>query len=205
VLHDQTIALSIQTAERGRDLSHDWVFARKELIEVEMSLAQWGALVSSIGIGSGVPVTIRRTENVTHVPNLPYQPRIKENLDEVHASIGKVLERARESLEVLKDAIEEKKGVRAIREALRTHDLAVGGAERNADFAVKSMVSAGEKITSQVRADIESQILAATRIVNNQAEISPPKMDFGALETLVDPETQADRSNINADPGEISQ
>ena len=51
VAHQET--LSIRRAERVRDLKRDWVHA-EELVEIEMSTAQWGALVSSIGMGSGI-------------------------------------------------------------------------------------------------------------------------------------------------------
>lgn len=164
VLHQETITLSIETAERIRDLNHDWVHPKNTLVEVEMSLAQWGALVSSIGIGSGVPVTIRQTESQAHIPGLPYQPRIKENLDEVNKVVNKLLKQSEDSFAVLQDAIINKKGNTAVKEALRAHSATINNASANAEFAVKSLVAAGEKVTSQVRADIESQVLAAARL-----------------------------------------
>src|SRR6478735_12174096 len=63
LLHRETITLRVHRAERTRMLAHDWTHPLEELVEVEFSLSQWGALVSSIGIGSGVPCTIRRTES----------------------------------------------------------------------------------------------------------------------------------------------
>jgi hypothetical protein len=182
VLHSETITLSIQTARRGRDLNHDWVHPEKELVEVEMSLAQWGALVSSIGIGSGVPVTIRRTADTVFVPSLPYQPRFKASLDEVNGTVGKLFARARETLAALEDAIDNKKGMRAVRDALRLHSSTIEHTESNSEFAVKSMVAAGEKVTSQVRADIESQILAAARLTDSQGAITAPEMRLGEIE-----------------------
>lgn len=91
VQHSESITLSIRRAERVRDLNTDWVFPTDELVEIEMSLSQWGALVSSIGIGSGVPVTIRSTESDRMVADLPYQPRIAENVDETKAAVAKLL------------------------------------------------------------------------------------------------------------------
>lgn len=183
VLHQQTITLSIRRATRIRDLNRDWVHPeREELIEVEMSLAQWGALVSSQGIGSGVPVTIRRTQNDPFVPELPYQPRLKTSLDEVKATVGKLFSRAKETLAAVEDAVEGKQGVRAVRDALRLHGHVLDGAARNAAFAVQSMTEAGEHVTSQVRADIEAQILSAGRLVDSGAEIAAPEIRFAELE-----------------------
>lgn len=197
VLHHESITLSIQTARRGRDLNHDWVHSEKVLVEVEMSLAQWGALVSSVGIGSGVPVTIRRTEAQVFVPTLPYEPRFKASLDEVNGTVGKLLTRARETLSVLKEAIEGKQGVRVVREALRAHEGSITHAENTSDFAVKSMVAAGEKVASQVRADIESQILVASMLTDHSGAISAPEMRLGEIEAFTEPHDEKDDSDDN--------
>jgi hypothetical protein len=182
VLHHQSITLRIETADRKRHLNHDNVHPGKTLVEVEMSLAQWGALVSSIGVGSGVPVTIRRTESEQYVPTLPYRPRIQTSLDEVHDSINKLLARARETLSAVEDAFENKKGVRAMRDALRAHSGSITHAAANSEFAVTSAAAAGENIVAQVRADIESQVVTAIRATGGQGEINVPEVSLGELE-----------------------
>lgn len=179
--HNETIRLTILTAERGRSLNRDWVHPRKTLIEVEMSLAQWGAVVSSIGIGSGVPVTIRSTESDHTVPGLPYEPRIAENIAETENVVGKLLERARVTLAALEAAIDGKLGVKATREALRAHKIAVSGAENTATFAVTSLKEAAETVTAQARADIEAQILNAQLLTGVQASIEAPDITPAAL------------------------
>lgn len=181
LLHNETITLQIHTASRKRDLNRDWVHPVHELVEVEMSLAQWGSLVSSIGIGSGVPVTIRRTESEPFVDALPHQPRIAANLEEVRSVVHRLLGEVREAVEAVEEAVEQKKGVRATREAVRALHLAVANAPANAEFAVKSLDGAAEKVTAQARADIESYILQAARIVQGQqgqASIEAPDQDW---------------------------
>jgi hypothetical protein len=159
--HQETITLTVSEADRIRDLNHDRVHPTRELIEIEMSLAQWGSVVSSMGIGSGVPVTLRRRETLGRVASLPHLPRIRKNLDEVNGAVDKILERAMSSFTALTEAIEEKKGVRAVREALRAHGFSLSHAKNNADFAVTSLAEAAEFVTSQARADIEAHVLAA--------------------------------------------
>lgn len=185
LLHQQTITLSIHEATRKRDLNHDWVHARKELVEIEMSLAQWGSLVSSIGLGSGVPVTIRRTESDPFVPDIPYQPRTAESLTEVKTVVDRMYERVRGHLAVLHTAIHEKQGVRAMKDALRGLENAVAGVGNNASFAVDSLVAAGEHVVSQARADIEAHILEAERLTGTRASIAEPAFDSPALTTTV--------------------
>lgn len=175
--HQETITLTVSEADRIRDLNHDRVHPGRELIEIEMSLAQWGAVVSSMGIGSGVPVTLRRREGITHVAGLQHLPRIRKNLDEVNSAVDRLLERAIESFTVLTEAIEEKKGVRTIREALRTHGFSLTHAKNNADFAVTSLAEAAEFVTSQARADIEAHILAAQRLTGQTPSIEAAVFD----------------------------
>jgi hypothetical protein len=175
--HHETITLTINEADRTRNLNRDWVHPTRQVVEIEMSLAQWGSLVSSMGLGSGVPVTLRWQQNKGHLPLLPYAPRIQKNLDEVHGAIGKMLDRARGTLDVLVDAIEQKKGVRAVREALNNHSRTLGSAESNAGFAVTSMAEAAEFVTSQARADIESHILQAQQLTGQNAPIQLPSFE----------------------------
>lgn len=176
LLHQQYISLKIETATRSRDLNHDWVHPRDGLIEVRMSLSQWGALVSSMGIGSGVPVTLTWKENGGRIPEPPYEPRMQESLVEVDGAVEKLLADAQESYEVLADAIENKKGVKAIREALRTHGFRLSNAKGNARFAVKSLTSAAEKVVNHARADIEASILNAIQLTGGKVSIESPKI-----------------------------
>lgn len=161
--HRDTMRLSIHAASRTRDLNSDWVHSEHELVEVEMSLAQWGQLVSSVGLGSGTPVTIRRLPDQPMVPDLPYQPRIKKNLDEVDRTIDTLLENITRHLAELTEVIESKQGIRATREALRNLTASVANAKSNTNFAVKTLTEAAEQVLSQTRADIEAQVLQATQ------------------------------------------
>lgn len=181
--HNETITLRIETAERDRDLHRDWVHPRESIVEVEMSLAQWGALVSSIGLGSGVPVTIRSRESLWDVPLLPYEPRIAENIAETRAVVADLLENAKRTLIDLDSAIEGKQGVKAVRDALRQHAASLANAESNAAFAVKSLKESAESVVAQARADIESQIMQAQIVAQSQASIEAPSFTVGELES----------------------
>lgn len=174
LLHREYITLRIETATRSRDLNHDWVHPRQGLIEVRMSLSQWGALVSSMGIGSGVPVTLVRTETGGRIPDPPYEPRMRENLVEVDGAVEKLLSEAQDSLNALEEAIEEKRGVKAIREAIRMHSSKLRNARANAHYAVKTLTDAAEKVVSNARADIESSILNAVQLTGGHAPIEAP-------------------------------
>ncbi|MEV0443592.1 hypothetical protein AB0I46_32210 [Streptomyces spectabilis] len=181
LVHNETISLSVHEATRKRDLSHDWVHPGQRLVEIEMSLAQWGSLVSSVGLGSGVPVTIRRTERDPFVPEIPYQPRTAESLREVREVTDRMYARVRAATTALHEAIHEKKGVRATKEALSALENAVAGAGSNAQFTVDSLVEAGEQVVAQARADIEAHVLEAVRLTGAEPSIETSSFDAPAL------------------------
>lgn len=90
-----------------------------------MGLAQWGSLVSFMGLGSGVAVTIRRTERNVFVPEIPHQPRTAENLREVREVTDRMYARVKSATAAFHEAIHKKKGVRATKEALNALEHAV--------------------------------------------------------------------------------
>jgi len=174
--HNETISLRIETAERGRDLHRDWVHPRKNIIEVEMSLAQWGALVSSMGIGSGVPVTIRWREGKT-VPGLPFQPRIAEVLGEVKGSVGKLMGQIRARYVAAREALDNKAGVKAQRDTMDSLRAAIANAESNAAFAVESVAEAAETVVAAAKSDIEAHVLNAVQLTGlTQASVNVPEL-----------------------------
>lgn len=58
--HRSFITLTVKRASRRRSLANDWYSAESlPLIEIEMSHTQFGELITSPGMGDGVPCTIR--------------------------------------------------------------------------------------------------------------------------------------------------
>ena len=179
--HNETIRLTIHRAERRRSLIRDWIMPRKALVEAEMSLAQWGALVSSIGIGSGVPVTIRSTEQDHLVPGLPYEPRIAEAVEETKQSVHKLLKSIRYSYDKVREAFDNKAGVKAQREALNNLYHTINNSPANAAFAIRQTTEAAESVVAQARADIESAILNAAQLTG-ASPIEAPQIDLKPID-----------------------
>ena len=59
VRHRNTIRIQIRHSELTRELSRDWCSSHGLICELEMTQNQWAEFVSSIGMGNGVPCTIR--------------------------------------------------------------------------------------------------------------------------------------------------
>lgn len=60
IQHRETIQLTIGEAEIKRSLNNDWYYRKNEQIVIEMSHSQFSEAITSMNMGSGVPVTIKR-------------------------------------------------------------------------------------------------------------------------------------------------
>lgn len=187
LMHNNTIVLSIQTATRRRDLQRDWVHPRRELIEIEMSETQWGALVSSMGKGSGVPVTLRRTENEAFVPALPYQPRTAENRREVRETVERLLADATAAMAALDAAEDSKAGVKERRELRNKLRSTLDNAGGNARFAIDSLAEAAESLVNQAKADIETHIMRASATHGVDPSVVFPGLELKEIEAPQQP------------------
>lgn len=75
--HHNWIEVRIYTADLRRNLSRDWPFARKELICIQMSEAQFATWITTPNVGHGVQCTI---DHINHVrqPGFPLRAEAKE-------------------------------------------------------------------------------------------------------------------------------
>ena len=62
IKHDRTIQLRINKGAVKRDLHQERYSADENIIEVELSAAQFATFITTPNVGSGVPCTIRRVE-----------------------------------------------------------------------------------------------------------------------------------------------
>lgn len=60
VTHSNLISLTINRAEKHRNLHRDWYFGRESLITIIMSDVQFAEAITSMNMGSGTPVTLQR-------------------------------------------------------------------------------------------------------------------------------------------------
>jgi hypothetical protein len=164
IRHQHTVIVRIATATRKRDLNRDWLYRKREFVEVEMSEAQWASFVSSMNSGSGVPCTIRQREDDWLVPGLNYEPRLAESMDEVHAAGEKALAGIREAFEVAAE--------KPTKANMRHLGMVIANAVPTMEFAAKSLGEHAENVVQRARADIEAMVLAkAPQLGLNPADL----------------------------------
>lgn len=158
ITHQHTVRITVQRATRKRDLNRDWIFGTgPDLIEVELSEAQWASFVSSMNT-TGVPCTIRRTENDRNIPALPYDPRLAHSMNEVKDAATKTFGKIKEALAVYERALSEKAPAKERNDALRMLRATVANTEGNLAFAAQSLNEHAENVVQKARADIEAMI-----------------------------------------------
>lgn len=73
IQHKETLTISISNGRVNRDLNREWFGEGKELIEIELSSAQFSEFITSPN-RSGIPCTIKHIDR-TFVPSPPYENR----------------------------------------------------------------------------------------------------------------------------------
>lgn len=174
IRHNHYVVLKIMRATRKRDLHRDWIFGGQQIIEVSMSMSQWGALVSSFNT-EGVPVTLAWLDG-RRIPEPPYEPRLAYSTDEVKEAGNRAFERIKAAAAKVKEAIDGG-GKKAQREAMHNLDLAIEQAPGNMAFAAESLTEHVENVVGKARADIEAMIVDAAE----RAQLQLDPSSFPAL------------------------
>jgi len=117
--HHNFLTITISRAELHRGLSTDWYHPRDEIIEIELSEAQWATFVSSPNQGSGVPCTIRHVAGKL-APLIPLRRVEDVTKKEVDAQFKEMSERVRRAIDDISGEIGKSvSGVK--REAILNH------------------------------------------------------------------------------------
>ena len=169
VKHMHTIHVRLSTASRRRDLQRDWLHAEKEIVEIQMSEAQWASFVSTMNTGSGVPCTLRRHDGMP-LPGVEYEPRLKQSMDETRGAAERAFAEVAEAFA----AYEEKKNAAN----LRTLKYAIQNAPANVAFASESLAGHAEHVVQRARADIEAMV------TSKAAQLGIEPGDLGDVQAL---------------------
>lgn len=105
--HHHVISLAIKEAHLTRQLAQDWVRPERSIVEVMMSMSQFGQMISGIGLGEGTPCTIYRREG-REVPPLD-GPGVKETFEgEIKEVVAGLSELAESSVKRVHEILEKK-------------------------------------------------------------------------------------------------
>lgn len=165
--HQRFVSLSIYTADLHRDLAQDRHHARREIVEVHLSEAQWATLVSSFGMGDGVPCTINR-EQGNYVPGIPFRHTRAVARDEVREKsreLAAQVDATRQAVQAEMSGLSAKK-----RDAILDHlHTLERGLSSSMPWILQQFEEHMETTTERAKAEVEAYIAHRVQTAGLQA------------------------------------
>lgn len=160
--HQHFMQLSIGRSTRHRSHGRDWQFGgiRGGLVDVYLSEAQWAAMVSSAGMGGGVPCTLGYVGGQRQ-DDCPEQ----EEVERFHKDIEKDAEHAMKfmavAMEKMKALIDDKSPTKEKRkEVLEALSTAQRKMSDSAPFMVKQLAEHMDTVVLAAKTEVEAYVHA---------------------------------------------
>lgn len=107
--HRDTIAMTLYHADITRGLHSDSIYGNKPIAEVEMSYSQFAEAITSMNMGSGVPVTIRWTEKDGRIPECDFVSKREQFADEFKEQVNKTMDDSQNLIKEVAELFNQKK------------------------------------------------------------------------------------------------
>lgn len=107
--HRDTIAMTLTHGDVTRGLNSDWYHGNGVIAEVEMSYSQFAEAITSMNMGSGVPVTVRRTEKDGRIPECDFINKKEQFQDELKERLSNATKTSRSLIDEVRSLFNEKK------------------------------------------------------------------------------------------------
>lgn len=157
IKHSNVITLRITEGSFKRGLSENWFFGGKSYIEAEMSYSQFAEAISSFGVGSGVPITLKyiNGEKVEECPFFSTIDKFQEEFKERQDSTAEVL---KDGIKFANNLLSEKKsfGKKDIEELLHILQHASREQGGNATFIYEQFNRQLEKTVTEAKSEVEA-------------------------------------------------
>lgn len=196
--HMHYMKLTIGRSSRQRNLGRDWHFGsiRGELIEINMSEAQWARMVSSAGLGGGTPCTLNYVGGQKQ-QECPEQ----QEVERFHTDIDKSTEKA---LEFMADAIDKMRALADDKAPTKEKRKAALGALESAQkkltdaapWVAKSLRERMDTIVQEGKTEIEAFAHntliegGIAKLAESLGKDATKVLDMGAPPKLVEGETK---------------
>lgn len=164
--HHNTMRIVISRGTVTRDLSHDWVHGGRELVEVELSEAQWATFVSTPNMGSWTPCTLRFRAVPDPDDILGAQPGIAAVEDRRAQLRGEVQDTLADTLAAIDEALRvvdgvEKMGARARTAITNALQQARQEVQANLPFVAKSFDEHAERTVERAKVEVNAYLTSA--------------------------------------------
>lgn len=156
--HRDTIAMTLYHADITRGLHQDNIYGGRPIAEVEMSYSQFAEAITSMNMGSGVPVTIRWTEKDGKIPPCDFVSKREQFTDEFKEKRKKATEDAQQLIKDITELFSQKKALTkadkdAILNKLHHLNMDIGC---NMDFIADKFNEQMDKTVMEAKGEIEA-------------------------------------------------
>jgi hypothetical protein len=184
-VHNHYITVEITGSTLCRSLNRDWNYAREHKIEVALSEAQWGAFVSSFGVGGGVPCTLLH-ERGKLIPRLPDPVgREQQFHEEMDDRLIRMMARFRDGIEAI-DGLGLPKAKAAIAKEALVRSLQ--DVESNIGFVMSQFDKHMENTVEAAKAEVHGYVSSTLTRMGLESALAHDAVPF----TLEDHSTKED-------------
>lgn len=159
IKHNDKIMMQIKHAKQHRTLHHDYYHGKGTIIEIEMSYSQFAECITSLNTGSGVPCTLRFTEQAGNIPMIA-NPEMKRDqiVKEFQDTIAKAMEQTQAQIKAIQDTLDTGKtfGVKTRKEIIKNLEMVQNNIGTNLDFCMKQFNEQMDKTIVEAKGEIET-------------------------------------------------
>lgn len=165
--HNNRITITIGEAEQVRSLNTDTFYAKKPLVEVDMSEQQFAQFICNAYTHSGAPCTIRRSESGTRPLLEGQQLKSERYYNEAKETVQEVLQ----ELQSLQDKVNTLSG-KIPKKTQEELNNAIGGTFRklsdHVPWIVQQIHEHMDKVVQAAKVEIEAFTVRATALAEVQ-------------------------------------
>ena len=171
IKHRDTIVMRVRKASLSRHLNEDYIFGDQEVIEVEMSQSQFAEAITSMNMGTGIPVTLTYLQGEGVIEDCPYFDKRMQFENEFADKNKKQNELAISLIKEAQKLFEEKKTFNKadkenIMNMLYKLNQEIGS---NTEFIYKQFNEQMDKTTLEAKCEIEAFMQNKINTIANMA------------------------------------
>lgn len=180
--HSSGVTLHFHEADLRRGLSCDRHFARKTILEVDITEAQWARLVASAGDGSGTPVTLRyaRSGPLVDIPGIaaPQCSKREVHGKEMAEAVSKAISTVQAAAAELREMLEKPGSISKTQlKAIYSRMASIGRLPGDVQFVYDQFAEATEQVAEDAKIEIEAHVSAlASRLGLEQLRNMAPRI-----------------------------
>lgn len=177
--HRDTIAMTLYHANITRDLHNDYIFGSSKIAEVEMSYSQFAEAITSMNMGSGVPVTIRWTEKDGNISPCNFVSKREQFTNEFKKNTKDTMNKAQQLIQEVRELFNQKKNLtkkdrEQVLSKLNSLSMDIGS---NIDFIAEQFNEQIDKTVLEAKGEIEAfcqnkvNSIASASLVEHREEL----------------------------------